>query len=79
MLVAAVVMLISSCALIMKVNNVVPDEYMDEIYHADQMQRYCAGNYSSWNPLITTPPGLYLASLAIILPASLLASDQLVV
>uniref|UniRef100_A0A914W6Y3 Dol-P-Glc:Glc(2)Man(9)GlcNAc(2)-PP-Dol alpha-1,2-glucosyltransferase n=1 Tax=Plectus sambesii TaxID=2011161 RepID=A0A914W6Y3_9BILA len=33
----------------------------------------------SWNPLITTPPGLYLASLAIILPASLLASDQLVV
>ena len=34
--------------------------YMDEIFHVRQTQRYCAGELRSWDPKITTPPGLYL-------------------
>ncbi|KAK9290120.1 hypothetical protein L1049_008284 [Liquidambar formosana] len=46
------------------VNRVVPDPYMDEIFHIPQAQQYCKGNFSSWDPMITTPPGLYYLSLA---------------
>ena len=40
------------------VNHIVPDPYMDEIFHVPQAQQYCNGNFSSWDPMITTPPGL---------------------
>lgn len=30
----------------------------DEIFHVPQAQQYCYGNLRSWNPMITTPPGL---------------------
>ncbi|KAK1403577.1 hypothetical protein POM88_003182 [Heracleum sosnowskyi] len=46
------------------VNRIVPDPYMDEIFHVPQAQQYCKGNFSSWDPMITTPPGLYFLSLA---------------
>ncbi|TXG58608.1 hypothetical protein EZV62_016437 [Acer yangbiense] len=46
------------------VNRVVPDSYMDEIFHIPQAQQYCKGNFKSWDPMITTPPGLYYLSLA---------------
>ncbi|XP_057741737.1 dol-P-Glc:Glc(2)Man(9)GlcNAc(2)-PP-Dol alpha-1,2-glucosyltransferase isoform X1 [Arachis stenosperma] len=46
------------------VNRVVPDPYMDEIFHIPQAQQYCKGNFRSWDPMITTPPGLYYLSLA---------------
>ncbi|KAI9154113.1 hypothetical protein LWI28_021129 [Acer negundo] len=46
------------------VNRVVPDPYMDEIFHIPQAQQYCKGNFKSWDPMITTPPGLYYLSLA---------------
>uniref|UniRef100_A0A1J3D106 Dol-P-Glc:Glc(2)Man(9)GlcNAc(2)-PP-Dol alpha-1,2-glucosyltransferase n=1 Tax=Noccaea caerulescens TaxID=107243 RepID=A0A1J3D106_NOCCA len=46
------------------VNNIVPEPYMDEIFHVPQAQQYCYGNLRSWNPMITTPPGLYYLSLA---------------
>ncbi|XP_044495523.1 dol-P-Glc:Glc(2)Man(9)GlcNAc(2)-PP-Dol alpha-1,2-glucosyltransferase isoform X1 [Mangifera indica] len=46
------------------VNRIVPDPYMDEIFHVPQAQQYCKGNFKSWNPMITTPPGLYYLSLA---------------
>ncbi|CAG8711824.1 6791_t:CDS:2, partial [Dentiscutata heterogama] len=39
-------------------NTVVPDPYMDEIFHIPQAQRYCEGNYHEWDPKLTTPPGL---------------------
>ncbi|XVF08088.1 hypothetical protein REPUB_Repub06bG0195800 [Reevesia pubescens] len=45
------------------VNRVVPDPYMDEIFHIPQAQQYCNGNFRSWDPMITTPPGLYYLSL----------------
>ncbi|XP_073026341.1 dol-P-Glc:Glc(2)Man(9)GlcNAc(2)-PP-Dol alpha-1,2-glucosyltransferase isoform X2 [Primulina eburnea] len=46
------------------VNRIVPDPYMDEIFHVPQAQKYCGGNFRSWDPMITTPPGLYVLSLA---------------
>lgn len=46
------------------VNQVVPEPYMDEIFHVPQAQQYCKGNFKSWDPMITTPPGLYYLSLA---------------
>ncbi|KAJ4842680.1 hypothetical protein Tsubulata_014902 [Turnera subulata] len=45
------------------VNRIVPDPYMDEIFHIPQAQQYCRGNFWSWDPMITTPPGLYYISL----------------
>ncbi|KAG5402702.1 hypothetical protein IGI04_008821 [Brassica rapa subsp. trilocularis] len=46
------------------VNHIVPGPYMDEIFHVPQAQQYCKGNLRSWDPMITTPPGLYYLSLA---------------
>lgn len=46
------------------VNHIVPRPYMDEIFHVPQAQQYCNGNFMSWDPMITTPPGLYYLSLA---------------
>uniref|UniRef100_A0A1I7TR18 Dol-P-Glc:Glc(2)Man(9)GlcNAc(2)-PP-Dol alpha-1,2-glucosyltransferase n=1 Tax=Caenorhabditis tropicalis TaxID=1561998 RepID=A0A1I7TR18_9PELO len=40
----------------------VPEPYMDEIFHICQTRAYCDGNYT-WNPLITTPPALYIVSM----------------
>ncbi|XP_075652892.1 dol-P-Glc:Glc(2)Man(9)GlcNAc(2)-PP-Dol alpha-1,2-glucosyltransferase-like isoform X4 [Castanea sativa] len=40
------------------VNHIVPEPYMDEIFHIPQAQQYCIGNFRSWDPMITTPPGL---------------------
>ncbi|KAL2554647.1 DIE2/ALG10 family [Forsythia ovata] len=48
------------------VNRIVPEPYMDEIFHVPQAQQYCKGNFRSWDPMITTPPGLYFLSLAYI-------------
>ncbi|CAA7406325.1 unnamed protein product [Spirodela intermedia] len=48
------------------VDRIVPDPYMDEIFHIPQAQRYCGGDLRSWDPMITTPPGLYCLSLAYI-------------
>jgi len=38
----------------------VPEPYMDEIFHVQQAITFCAGKWTTWNSLITTPPGLYL-------------------
>jgi hypothetical protein len=45
------------------VNQAVPDDYMDEIFHGPQARRYCRGE-SSWDPKITTFPGIYLLGAA---------------
>ncbi|XP_048320353.2 dol-P-Glc:Glc(2)Man(9)GlcNAc(2)-PP-Dol alpha-1,2-glucosyltransferase isoform X2 [Ziziphus jujuba] len=45
-------------------NRIVSEPYMDEIFHIRQAQQYCKGNFRSWDPMITTPPGLYYLSLA---------------
>lgn len=51
--------------------------YMDEIFHAKQAKKYCDGNYSEWDDKITTPPGLYLLSVGILVPASSLFNVDL--
>ncbi|KAL9110616.1 MAG: hypothetical protein Q9227_004793 [Pyrenula ochraceoflavens] len=43
-----------------KVRAIVPEPYLDEVFHARQAQAYWAGNWTTWDPKITTPPGLYV-------------------
>ncbi|KAF9994659.1 glucosyltransferase [Entomortierella chlamydospora] len=43
-------------------NKIVPHPYMDEIFHIPQAQRYCEGDFWTWDPKLTTPPGLYVIS-----------------
>ncbi|KAJ3143296.1 glucosyltransferase [Geranomyces variabilis] len=43
-----------------------PEPYMDEIFHIRQTQHYCRGEYTVWDQKITTPPGLYATSVALI-------------
>ncbi|KAH8555231.1 putative alpha-1,2-glucosyltransferase ALG10-B-like protein [Umbelopsis sp. PMI_123] len=50
------------------VNAIVNEPYMDEIFHIPQAQRYCNGDYFAWDPMITTPPGLYIISSSILTP-----------
>ncbi len=45
-----------------QVNRTVSEPYLDEVFHARQAQAYCAGKFRTWDPKITTPPGLYLLS-----------------
>ncbi|KAJ3787664.1 glucosyltransferase [Lentinula aff. detonsa] len=51
------------CISVLKeLNNIVEEPYMDEPFHVPQAQAYCRGEYASWDPKITTPPGLYIMS-----------------
>ncbi|KAK0425095.1 hypothetical protein QR680_009026 [Steinernema hermaphroditum] len=42
----------------------VREPYMDEIFHMNLTRLYCSGDFSTWNPKITTPPALYLLATA---------------
>ncbi|EKM60782.1 glycosyltransferase family 59 protein [Phanerochaete carnosa HHB-10118-sp] len=53
----------SSVLVLKAMNEAVIEPYMDEPFHVPQAQAYCIGNYSYWDPKITTPPGLYILSL----------------
>ncbi|CDW60815.1 DIE2 ALG10 domain containing protein [Trichuris trichiura] len=53
-------------------NKAVPFPFVDEKFHFDQLHKYCDGNFTYWNPKITTPPGLYVLSLAYVRALSLL-------
>jgi alpha-1,2-glucosyltransferase len=44
------------------VNSIVTEPYLDEVFHVGQAQTYWAGNWTQWDPKITTPPGLYIWS-----------------
>ncbi|XP_076106317.1 dol-P-Glc:Glc(2)Man(9)GlcNAc(2)-PP-Dol alpha-1,2-glucosyltransferase-like [Mytilus galloprovincialis] len=50
------------------IHNEQEDPYMDEIFHIPQAKQYCQGNFSHWDPMITTLPGLYLMSVGILVP-----------
>ncbi|KAH6608432.1 glycosyltransferase family 59 protein [Trichoderma cornu-damae] len=47
------------------VSEVVPEPYLDEVFHIPQAQRYCQGRFFEWDDKITTPPGLYWLSISI--------------
>ncbi|KAG6837861.1 hypothetical protein H0H93_013014 [Arthromyces matolae] len=54
----------AACVSVLKeVNSIVTEPYMDEPFHIPQAQAYCRGDFWTWDPKITTPPGLYLLSL----------------
>ncbi|KAL8735114.1 MAG: hypothetical protein Q9166_000990 [cf. Caloplaca sp. 2 TL-2023] len=46
------------------IEQIVPRPYLDEFFHVQQAELYLQGRFSEWHPKITTPPGLYLISLA---------------
>ena len=48
-----------------KLNTAVPGPYMDEEFHLRQTLTYLAGNWTQWDPKITTPPGLYVAGFGV--------------
>ncbi|KAL1749109.1 glycosyltransferase family 59 protein [Schizophyllum fasciatum] len=52
----------AAVSVLKEVNKHVTEPYMDEPFHVPQAQAYCAGNFSYWDPKITTPPGLYIIS-----------------
>lgn len=58
-----------------KVNSVVPEPYLDEVFHVPQAQAYWAHRWSHWDPKITTPPGLYVWSYVICAVALLLCGS----
>lgn len=47
----------SALAVAHLINSKVPEPYMDELVHVPQAQAYCRGDWSYWDPLLTTPPG----------------------
>lgn len=56
-----------------------PTPYLDEIFHIPQAQKYCNHEFSKWDPKITTLPGLYLFSLAIIEPLAIVFKQNVVI
>ena len=63
-----------STPILLWLNSIQPEPYMDEIFHIPQAQNYCGYNFSHWDSKITTPPGLYISSLLLYSPASLFSS-----
>uniref|UniRef100_A0A4W5RVC1 Dol-P-Glc:Glc(2)Man(9)GlcNAc(2)-PP-Dol alpha-1,2-glucosyltransferase n=1 Tax=Hucho hucho TaxID=62062 RepID=A0A4W5RVC1_9TELE len=60
--------LLVSCLLFSRITREQREPYMDEVFHVRQAQKYCNGRFDEWDPMITTLPGLYLASVGVIKP-----------
>ncbi|KAI9804501.1 MAG: hypothetical protein M1825_001400 [Sarcosagium campestre] len=45
-----------------QVNAIVSRPYLDEVFHVKQAQAYCNHQWRVWDPKLTTPPGLYIAT-----------------
>ena len=56
-----------------------PTPYLDEVFHIPQAQEFCKHEFSRWDPKITTLPGLYFSSLAILEPLAVVLKQNLVV
>eukprot|EP00760_Papus_ankaliazontas_P000881 PhM_4_TR10293/c0_g1_i1/m.15708/K03850/ALG10; alpha-1,2-glucosyltransferase len=57
-----------SFAVVNYVTAAVPGPYMDEIFHIPQARRYIVdGDFATYDPMLTTPPGLYLLSTLLVL------------
>lgn len=57
-------------ALAFQITNLVPEPYMDEIFHIPQAQKYCKGSFKEWDDKITTLPGLYFMTVGVLNPIS---------
>ncbi|RMZ87428.1 hypothetical protein DV736_g5354, partial [Chaetothyriales sp. CBS 134916] len=54
---------------------ILPDPYLDEVFHIPQARAYWDGQWSHWDPKITTPPALYYYSWVISRARTLLDPD----
>lgn len=54
----------------------VPKPYMDEPFHVKQAQAYCENRFNVWDPKITTPPGLYLVTVLLLKPLTLIFGSE---
>ncbi|XP_011686104.1 PREDICTED: putative Dol-P-Glc:Glc(2)Man(9)GlcNAc(2)-PP-Dol alpha-1,2-glucosyltransferase [Wasmannia auropunctata] len=61
----------STVMLFVYLNRIQPDYFIDEAFHIPQTLRYCAWNFTQWDPKITTLPGLYLITTTILSPFNL--------
>ncbi|XP_066581431.1 dol-P-Glc:Glc(2)Man(9)GlcNAc(2)-PP-Dol alpha-1,2-glucosyltransferase [Prorops nasuta] len=52
-------------------NTIQPNYFVDEVFHIPQTLQYCNGNFTHWNPKITTLPGLYIVTALILTPFDL--------
>lgn len=60
------VILIFLSFLFRQIIEIVPEPFMDEIFHVRQTHEYFKGNWNKWDPMITTPPGLYIVSVLLL-------------
>ncbi|ODV89184.1 glycosyltransferase family 59 protein [Tortispora caseinolytica NRRL Y-17796] len=70
-----VVSAVTACLLLHQITDKVPDPYLDEIFHVPQAQRYVSGDYT-WDPKITTPPGLYILTEYVLKSVNLFANVE---
>ncbi|EGU81907.1 hypothetical protein FOXB_07565 [Fusarium oxysporum f. sp. conglutinans Fo5176] len=49
---------VASVSWLYAVSVLVPEPYLDEVFHIPQAQKYCQGRFQEWDDKITTPPGL---------------------
>ncbi|GAV05544.1 hypothetical protein RvY_15662 [Ramazzottius varieornatus] len=62
---AVVIFAVITYRLLMSMHNSVLEPYMDEEFHIRQSKAYCAGNFTQWDPKLTTLPGLYFVALGL--------------
>ncbi|XP_077489309.1 dol-P-Glc:Glc(2)Man(9)GlcNAc(2)-PP-Dol alpha-1,2-glucosyltransferase-like [Amblyomma americanum] len=66
-----------SVAVSLMIHRVEPEPFMDEIWHVPMAYNYCAGNYSHWDEEVTTLPGVYALSVALLFVLGLFSSANL--
>ncbi|MCJ1380173.1 glucosyltransferase [Xylographa soralifera] len=64
MLLSNGLLLTIACYWFFEVTIAVPEPYLDEVFHVRQALVYWADDWATWDPKITTPAGLYVASYA---------------
>ncbi|KAI0262646.1 alpha-2-glucosyltransferase Alg10 [Russula aff. rugulosa BPL654] len=60
---AFIIFAVLSVVTLKELNVQVSERYMDEPFHVPQVQAYCNGDWTYWDPKITTPPGLYILTI----------------
>ena len=61
------------------INSKQPKPYLDEIFHVPQAQKYCQYRFTEWDPKITTLPGLYLTTFAVLKTFAFFSKQELTI
>ncbi|KAI0277109.1 hypothetical protein BGY98DRAFT_934606 [Russula aff. rugulosa BPL654] len=56
---AFIIFAVLSVVTLKELNVQVSEPYMDEPFHVPQVQAYCNGDWTYWDPKVTAPPGLW--------------------